>query len=154
MINNRDQLPAWRALAAHKRELETLHMRELFSRDTDRFTRFSLGAHQILLDYSKNLITAQTMTLLLNLAREVELERWIERLFDGEAVNNTERRPAMHMALRASGATLGGSQGSAIHGRVAARRDGKQRIPRFAESANLPREYQIELIIVGDRRER
>jgi glucose-6-phosphate isomerase len=75
-------------------------MRELFKNDPDRFDRFSVKFNDILLDYSKNRITSETMSLLQALAREVELKHAIELMFAGEKINNTENRAVLHVALR------------------------------------------------------
>ncbi|QKT04538.1 glucose-6-phosphate isomerase [Ectothiorhodospiraceae bacterium 2226] len=106
MHNNNDrpasltQRPAWQALQDHYRELCEMHMRELFARDPERFARFSLRLDDLLLDYSKNRITEHTLTLLLRLAEECELPRWVERMFAGERINTTEDRAVLHVALR------------------------------------------------------
>jgi glucose-6-phosphate isomerase len=92
--------PAWRALAAHHRDIASLHMRALFAADPDRFQRFSLGLDDLLLDFSKNRITAETMGRLHALARAADVAGWTERMFRGEAINPTENRPALHVALR------------------------------------------------------
>ena len=78
-------------------------MRELFAEDPGRFEAFSLGLGGLFLDYSKNRITAETMTLLLALARERGVEGWRRRLFSGDEVNTTEGRRALHVALRNPG---------------------------------------------------
>jgi glucose-6-phosphate isomerase len=75
-------------------------MRDLFAADPKRFEKFSLIFKGILFDYSKNRITEETLSLLLALARERKLERWINRMFAGEPINNTENRPVLHIALR------------------------------------------------------
>jgi len=77
-----------------------MHMRSLFADDASRFERFSQEACGILLDYSKNRVTEETMRLLLDLARSTEVEAWRTRMFDGEHINSTEDRPALHPALR------------------------------------------------------
>lgn len=94
------QLPAWKALQAHHQEIETLHMREMFKTDPDRFSKFSITFKDILLDYSKNRINEKSMRLLFDLAREVELKPAIDRMFAGEKINNTEDRAVLHVALR------------------------------------------------------
>ncbi len=91
---------AWQTLRAHHRDVAEMHMRELFVQDAGRFERFSLEAAGLLLDYSKNRITAETVTHLLDLARAVELPVWIERMFTGERINTTESRAVLHVALR------------------------------------------------------
>ncbi len=92
--------PAWQALAAHYGELAPRHMRELFAEDPQRFDRFSLRFHDLLLDYSKNRVTAETMRLLRGLAEQAGLEHWRERMFSGELINHTEQRAVLHTALR------------------------------------------------------
>ena len=93
-------LPAWQALEEHQREMAEVHMRDLFARDPQRFERFSLQLGDILLDYSKNRITAETMALLLDLARQANVAGKIEAMFTGEKYNNTEKRAVLHVALR------------------------------------------------------
>jgi glucose-6-phosphate isomerase len=90
----------WKALQEHYREVEPLHMRDLFAKDPSRFDKFHLQFNDILVDYSKNRITEETMRLLYALAREVQLDRWIERMFSGEKINVTENRAVLHVALR------------------------------------------------------
>ena len=92
--------PAWVALEKHKKEMAPLHMRSLFEQDPGRFGRFSLSSCDILLDYSKNRITEQTMALLFALARDADVEGWRERMFRGERINVTENRAVLHVALR------------------------------------------------------
>ncbi|KIQ01047.1 MULTISPECIES: glucose-6-phosphate isomerase [Pseudomonas] len=94
------QLPSWQALVAHRERLAGFSMRQAFAADAQRFETFSLSGCGLFLDYSKNLINTETRELLVNLAREVGLERGIRALFDGELLNNTEKRPALHTALR------------------------------------------------------
>jgi glucose-6-phosphate isomerase len=91
---------AWKALEAHHQATRTLHMRDLFADDPGRFERFSLRAGDMLLDYSKNRITDETMDLLVALAREAGVEQWRERMFAGDKINNTEGRAVLHVALR------------------------------------------------------
>ncbi|CEK14938.1 glucose-6-phosphate isomerase [Chthonomonas calidirosea] len=90
----------WKALQEHYRQIEPLHMRDLFAKDPGRFEKFHLQFNDILVDYSKNRITEETMRLLYALAREVQLDRWIERMFSGEKINVTENRAVLHVALR------------------------------------------------------
>ncbi len=91
---------AWQALQTHYAEMADVQMRDLFEQDPLRFGRFSLEFGDLLLDYSKNRINEATMTHLMALVRERGLEGWIERMFSGEAINNTEARPVLHVALR------------------------------------------------------
>ena len=94
------QLPAWRALEKHRQEIAGVHMRDLFSADPERFSRFSLIFNDILFDYSKNRITEKTMSLLEQLAEEMHLSKKIEAMFRGARINVTENRAVLHVALR------------------------------------------------------
>ena len=95
------QCPAWRALLAHRREIEELHLRELFAADPGRAERLSLDAVGLHLDYAKNLVTDETLRLLLELAESVGLRARIDAMFRGERINVTENRAVLHVALRA-----------------------------------------------------
>jgi len=95
-----DQRPGWRKLGAHRREVEPLQMRDLFASEPDRFQRMSLRLDDLLFDYSKNRVTAETMRLLMELAREADLQRSIEEMFSGAPINCTEGRAVLHVALR------------------------------------------------------
>jgi len=75
-------------------------MRELFARDPQRFSGFSLQLGEVLFDYSKNRITERTMQLLFELARQARLTGWIEAMFSGAKINTTEDRAVLHVALR------------------------------------------------------
>src|SRR5690606_6457663 len=96
------QSEAWISLSQHRRMVAELHLRDLFEKDPHRFRRFSLELDGLLLDYSKNLITEDTLRLLLDLAAAADLVGWRQRLLQGEVVNHTEGRPALHTALRSS----------------------------------------------------
>ena len=91
---------AWRALKVHTGDLRRVHMRELFAQDPSRAKRLSLELDGFLFDYSKNRITDETILLLIALAEEVGLADWIDRMFSGDAINETEGRPVLHTALR------------------------------------------------------
>ncbi|HUZ77938.1 MAG TPA: glucose-6-phosphate isomerase [Chloroflexota bacterium] len=93
-------LPAWKALEAHHQRMESTHMRDLFRADPGRFERFSLRFEDLLLDYSKNRVTSETMALLLDLAQQAQVVQWIGRMFAGEKINITEDRAVLHIALR------------------------------------------------------
>ncbi len=94
------RLPAWQLLAEHYNEVVPLHLRELFRDDPGRFERFSVRCHDILLDFSKQRITARTLELLLELARQAGLPAMIEKMFTGQKINTTEGRAVLHIALR------------------------------------------------------
>jgi len=91
---------SWLQLRAHFNTMRKVHLRKLFDEDPKRFSRFSLQSNEIFLDYSKNIITEKTMKLLLALAREMDLEGAITAMFSGEKINETEKRPVLHTALR------------------------------------------------------
>ncbi|PVZ12572.1 MULTISPECIES: glucose-6-phosphate isomerase [unclassified Pseudomonas] len=93
-------LPAWQALSDHRAAMKGFSMREAFAAEPDRFKRFSLSACGLFLDYSKNLITQQTLDQLVQLANEVNLQEAITAMFSGEILNASENRPALHTALR------------------------------------------------------
>jgi len=95
-----NQTPQWKALEAHWGEMSDVPMRDLFARDPTRPEQMSLRAADVFVDYSKNLITKKTLSLLLDLAQEVDLIGWIRRMFAGDFINNTEQRAVLHIALR------------------------------------------------------
>ncbi|MFN7085859.1 MAG: glucose-6-phosphate isomerase [Burkholderiales bacterium] len=95
------RLPAWQALREHQCAAAGFSLRELFATDPARFERYSLRCGDLLLDYSKHLVTDDTLRLLFELARQCELPQWIARMFRGEEINTTEHRAALHTALRA-----------------------------------------------------
>ncbi|MCO6435071.1 glucose-6-phosphate isomerase [Nitrosomonas nitrosa] len=95
------QSPAWQALQVHQPLIAQQHLRTLFANDPQRFEQFSVTFNDILLDYSKQPVTTETMRLLLALARQQGLASWITRLFEGDKINSTEQRAALHIALRA-----------------------------------------------------
>ncbi|QQE93696.1 glucose-6-phosphate isomerase [Providencia rettgeri] len=98
---NPSQTAAWRALEQHFAQMKDVHMRDLFAQDKDRFTHFSATFDgQILVDFSKNRITQETLDNLLALAKETELESAIKSMFSGEKINRTEDRAVLHTALR------------------------------------------------------
>lgn len=92
--------PAWRALDHHRRAMDGLHMRDLFAAEPDRFARMSVRLDGLLLDYSKNRATAETMSLLFGLARQQGVEARRDAMFAGEKINRTENRAVLHTALR------------------------------------------------------
>lgn len=93
----------WQSLVKHQQEIAPRHMRDMFADDPQRFEKFSLRFNSILLDYSKNRITEETLAKLMQLARECHVEQWRERMFDGEKINFTEKRAVLHTALRNRG---------------------------------------------------
>ncbi|MEG3694228.1 glucose-6-phosphate isomerase [Vibrio coralliirubri] len=92
---------AWKALTAHFESAQDMDMKELFAQDAKRFESFSTRfGSDILVDYSKNLIDAETMQHLFALANETEVKSAIEAMFGGDAINKTEGRSVLHTALR------------------------------------------------------
>jgi glucose-6-phosphate isomerase len=99
-----DSLPqraAWKALAAHYRQIEGLHLRGLFANAPNRGERLAVEAVGIYLDYSKNRVTDETLDLLLQLTEEAGLRARIDAMFSGEKINTSEKRAVLHVALRA-----------------------------------------------------
>lgn len=92
--------PSWKALEHHASSIRPLTLRSLFASDPDRGTRFSASGAGLYLDYSKNRITAETLGLLIGLARECGLSEHIETMFRGQHINTTENRAVLHVALR------------------------------------------------------
>ncbi|KAJ1980950.1 glucose-6-phosphate isomerase [Dimargaris cristalligena] len=110
-------LAAWKKLQAHYEAAKHYQLTDLFAKDPERFSTFSRELHldfkpphsptntnphetNFLLDFSKNLIVPETMSLLLDLAREAKVEEWREKMFAGEPINFTEHRSVLHVALR------------------------------------------------------
>jgi len=92
--------PAWLALKKHHSVMAPRHLRQLFHDDPSRFDKFSLCFKDILMDFSKQPVTAETVDLLLALAQQQQLQSWIARMFSGDKINATEQRAALHIALR------------------------------------------------------
>lgn len=93
---------AWKALQEHFNKNKNRTIKDLFSVDPQRFSRFSVTFPQedILVDYSKNIVDEETMKLLFDLARETKLNEAIDSMFSGEKINRTEDRAVLHIALR------------------------------------------------------
>lgn len=92
--------PEWQALAQHQTALSKRPLNMLFGGNPDRFARFSLNTNGLLLDFSKNHIDTQALDLFNNLSQKAGLKEAIEAMFSGDVINNTEQRPALHVALR------------------------------------------------------
>lgn len=93
----------WQKLLNHSAEISKMKMRDIFANDNSRFEKFSVKFYDLLFDYSKNLITEQTMQLLQELAKERNLSEHIESMFSGDKINFTENRAVLHTALRSFG---------------------------------------------------
>lgn len=94
-----DQSAAWKKLSQHASTAKNFRFQELF-RDEGRFKNMSLVWEDFLLDYSKNLVTAETLSLLFELAKEADISGYARKMFSGEKINWTEKRPVLHTALR------------------------------------------------------
>ena len=90
----------WKKLKRHYSVLKKKHMRDLFSEEPERFSKFSLAFEDILIDCSKNIINEDTIKLLLDLAKDVKLKDAVEKMFTGDKINETEKRAVLHTALR------------------------------------------------------
>ncbi|HNP76249.1 MAG: glucose-6-phosphate isomerase [Cyclobacteriaceae bacterium] len=91
---------SWQRLTLHHMEMQATHLRELFAADPQRFEKFHRKFETTLVDFSKNLVTADTMAILMALAEECNLRDAIESMFHGQRINQTEGRPVLHVALR------------------------------------------------------
>ena len=122
--------PAWQALVAHHRHMGSMHLRQLFTADPQRGERLNVQAAGLYLDYSKNRIDADTITLLAALARDCGLAPRTAAMFQGERINTTERRAALHTALRAPAGQPLWLDGVDV---VAQVHEGLDRMARFSE---------------------
>jgi len=92
---------AWKLLEENFKETKELQLKDLFAADKERATKFTLRFQEFIVDYSKNRITDKTVSLLLQLAEEVNLKDAIKKIFNGDLINQTEGRSVLHTALRA-----------------------------------------------------
>lgn len=99
-MKTRTLLSSWQALNEQAKQMQKIHMNDLFAVDKQRFEKLSIQLPSLLLDYSKNIITDKTMSSLINLAKECDVESWREKMFEGERINKTEDRAVLHTALR------------------------------------------------------
>ncbi len=97
---NPTQSRRWSKLQDHHRNIKDVEMKDLFASDPERFNRFHIQFKDILVDYSKNRITDETIKLLLDLADEAGVEKAVKNMFTGEKINETENRAVLHVALR------------------------------------------------------
>ncbi|MCO6496966.1 MAG: glucose-6-phosphate isomerase [Chitinophagaceae bacterium] len=91
---------AWKKLTAHYKEMKSVKMKDLFKEDHNRFKHFSFSVPEIVCDLSKNIVTEETISLLIELANECELPKAIKSMFKGDIINQTEGRSVLHTALR------------------------------------------------------
>ncbi|MYT17538.1 MULTISPECIES: glucose-6-phosphate isomerase [unclassified Streptomyces] len=109
-----DQMPEWTALGKHREQLAEVHLRELFERDPARAQRYTLQVGDLHLDYSKHLVTDETLGLLRELAAATGVAELRDAMFRGEKINITERRSVLHTALRAPGSAVVMSDGENV----------------------------------------
>src|ERR1700757_931148 len=95
------RLPAWKELAEHSKEIQKLHLRDLFANDSARGKKLTTEGAGLFLDYSKNRVTETTLKLLQQLAEACDLRGKIDAMFRGDKINITEKRAVLHVALRA-----------------------------------------------------
>lgn len=100
MSNKPASKPEWATLSQHATKLRGQTLRQLFAQDHDRFAKFSLKLEDLLFDYSKNIVTEETIQKLIALAKASHVEDWRKRMFDGDKINTTEKRAVLHTALR------------------------------------------------------
>ena len=93
-------LSSWNKLNKHFCSIKDVEIKSLFSHNSNRFNEFSVQFNDILLDYSKNRLDKDTMKLLIDLAKECGVKDGIKAMFNGDVINNTEKRPVLHVALR------------------------------------------------------
>jgi glucose-6-phosphate isomerase len=94
------ETPAWKKLQTDQQYMKGIQLRNLFSDDRERFNRYSIIFGDILFDFSKNLVNAETFSHLFELAQECQVGEAISAMFSGEKINHTENRSVLHTALR------------------------------------------------------
>lgn len=99
-MNRRETLKSWQCLKQQAKVMQQQHLNDLFAKQPDRFTQYSIKLPSMLLDYSKNLINQTTFEQLLELAKECEVQSWREKMFSGARINTTEDRSVLHTTLR------------------------------------------------------
>ena len=122
--------PAWRALAAHQKGIAGTTLAGLFAADPSRRDAFTIESGEILLDYSKHRVDAETMRLLDSLAAQARVPQWIAKMFAGDPINSTEGRAALHVALRSREAAF--PPGRDV---MPAVREARERMRRFVGEA-------------------
>lgn len=127
------QLATWKKLEEHQSAIADVHMRDLFAEDPQRGPRMTEHAAGIELDYSKNRVTDETMNQLMALARLAKLPEAIDAMFNGEVINRSENRPALHIALRNRSQRPINVNGEDINETVNATQD---KMKAFAESVH------------------
>ncbi len=107
-------MPEWTALGKHREQMGEVHLRELFEQDPGRAERYTLQVGDLHLDYSKHLVTDETLRLLGDLAAATGVAELRDAMFRGDKINNTEQRSVLHTALRAPGSAVVKSDGENV----------------------------------------
>jgi glucose-6-phosphate isomerase len=113
-----NQSPIWQSLKLHQKDIVSTSLREMFQQDPNRFSEFHIQYDDLLLDFSKHRISKDTMSLLVKLAKETDVEGWRDRMFSGEKINSTEHRSVLHTALRYQGHNAIMSEGEDVMPKV------------------------------------
>lgn len=121
---------SWKKLSKHYKEIQHIHLNDLFKQDSNRKDKYSVILEQLQFDYSKNRITNKTLSLLVGLAEEIGLKEAINSLFKGDKINATENRAVLHTALREFEDQGQVIDGESIFPKVA---DARQKIKAFSE---------------------
>ena len=135
---NPTQTKAWKNLQDHYNAIHTITIQQLFEKDAARIEKFNLQWNDFLVDYSKNNISEETISLLLELANSIGLKNAISDYFGGEIINQTENRAVLHTALRAPESSI-------------IKVDGENVIPEVYEVKNKIKQFTNE-VISGDRK--
>lgn len=101
-IKNPTETVAWKKLQEHYEEMQKATMQQMFQTDASRVEKFNLKWNDFLIDYSKNIVTEETLEMLLELTKELGLKKAIKEYFEGGIINQTENRAVLHTALRAN----------------------------------------------------
>ena len=125
-----NQSPIWQSLKLHQKDIVSTSLREMFQQNPNRFNEFHIQYDDLLLDFSKHRISKETISLLVNLAKETDVEGWRDRMFSGEKINSTEHRSVLHTALRYQGHKAIMSEGEDVMPKV---RGVLQKMHRFTE---------------------
>jgi glucose-6-phosphate isomerase len=136
--HSRTALPIWQSLVSHCTEVRQSRLGDVIARDPKRFETFSREAAGLLLDFSRQRLTRETVQLLLDLAREVDLPGRIAALLRGDAVNHTEGRAALHIALRRPSGELAGTP-LIVDGRsiLPSVQEEREKLERFVRAARF-----------------
>ena len=115
-----NQSPIWQSLKLHQKDIVSTSLREMFQQNPNRFNEFHIQYDDLLLDFSKHRISKETISLLVKLAKETDVEGWRDRMFSGEKINSTEHRSVLHTALRYQGHKAIMSEGEDVMPKVRA----------------------------------